>query len=101
MTMPSPQSDREVLRVLAVRAMRERGLDPDFSHEERAEEAAIRSAPTSTEEPVRDRRALLWCSIDNDDSRDLDQLSVAESLPNGDVKVLVAIADVDAAAPKG
>ncbi len=59
-----------------------------------------RHAPTTTEEPLRDLRALLWCSIDNDDSRDLDQLSVAESLPNGDVKVLVAIADVDAAVPK-
>src|SRR5205807_327268 len=41
-----------------------------------------------------------WCSIDNDDSRGLDQLSVAEPLAGGDVKVLVAIADVDAAVPK-
>jgi VacB/RNase II family 3'-5' exoribonuclease len=94
-------SDRERLRLLAVRAMRERGLDPDFSHEELAEAAAVRGAPTATEEPVRDLRAMLWCSIDNDDSRDLDQLTVAEALAGGDVKVLVAIADVDAVVAKG
>src|SRR5262249_6018199 len=56
--------------------------------------------PGRTEEPVRDLLGLLWCSIDNDDSRDLDQLSVAEPLANGAVKVLVAIADVDAAVPR-
>jgi exoribonuclease-2 len=81
--------------------MRERGLDPDFSREELAEAAAVRAAPATTEEPVRDQRALLWCSIDNDDSRDLDQLSVAEALAGGDVRVLVAIADVDVVVSKG
>jgi len=95
------QSDRERLRTLAIRAMRERGLDPDFSQEELAEAAAVQSAATTTEEPVRDQRALLWCSIDNDDSRDLDQLSVGEALAGGDVRVLVAIADVDAVVFKG
>lgn len=97
----SPQSDRERLRTLAVRAMRERGLDPDFSHQELAEAASVRSAPVTAEEPVRDQRMLLWCSIDNDDSRDLDQLSVADALAGGDVRVLVAIADVDAVVVKG
>ncbi len=44
---------------------------------------------------ARDLTALLWCSIDNDDSRDLDQLTVAEALPNDRTKVFVAVADVD------
>jgi exoribonuclease-2 len=47
---------------------------------------------------MRDR---LWASIDNDDSRDLDQLTVAESLDGGSVRILVAVADVDALVPKG
>ena len=93
--------DRSRLRAIAAAAMRERGLDPDFPAAVRAEVAAIPGPPSTTEEPVRDLRALLWCSIDNDDSRDLDQLSVSETLPDGRVRVLVAVADVDAAVPKG
>jgi VacB/RNase II family 3'-5' exoribonuclease len=95
------QSNRAQLRAIAVNAMRARGLDPDFPADAMAEAAALRSAPETADEPVRDLRALLWCSIDNDDSRDLDQLSVADALPGGSVKVLVAIADVDAAVPGG
>lgn len=81
--------------------MRERGLDPGFSRAVRAEVDGLPGPPKTTEESVRDLRSLLWCSIDNDDSRDLDQLSVSESLPGGDVRVLVAIADVDAAVERG
>src|SRR5208282_4063552 len=44
---------------------------------------------------VRDLRNLLWSSIDNDTSKDLDQIEVAERLPNGDVRVMIGIADVD------
>jgi exoribonuclease-2 len=91
----SNHSHRAHLRAIAIRAMRERGLDPDMPSDAAAQAAAIASAPTVTEEPTRDMRSLLWCSIDNDDSRDLDQLSVADALPGGDVQVLVAIADVD------
>src|SRR5204862_6294608 len=96
-----PQSHRAQLRAIAVRAVRERGLDPEFPSEALAGVASLNGAPRSTGEPIRELRARLWCSIDNDDSRDLDQVSVAEPLPGGDVRVLVAIADVGAAVPKG
>jgi len=83
------------VRAIAVDAMRARGLDPDFPADAMAEAATLRSAPETADEPVQDLRSRLWCSIDNDDSRDLDQLSVAEALPGGSVKVLIAIADVN------
>jgi exoribonuclease-2 len=95
------RSDRARLRAIAVRAMRERGLEPNMPAAALAEVDAMTGPPLTTEEPTRDLRSLLWCSIDNDDSRDLDQLSVAEPLANGSLKVLVAIADVGAAVPKG
>src|SRR5213075_1825129 len=80
---------------IARNAMLSRGLIPDFDAAEIAETAAI-TGPAPTPTSVRDLRSLLWCSIDNDTSRDLDQLSVSDELPNGAVKILVAIADVDA-----
>lgn len=94
-------SDRARLRAIAIDAMRARGLEPDFPPAAMAAAAALAGPPRATEEPTRDLRALLWCSIDNDDSRDLDQLTVAQPATGSDVSVLVAIADVDAAVPKG
>ncbi len=81
--------------------MLERGLLPDFSPRALAELDGIETAAARTERSVCDLRSPLWCSIDNDDSRDLDQLSVAELLPDGSVKVLVAVADVDALVARG
>jgi len=80
--------------------MMERGFFPDFSTQAIAELDGIHGPATRTDESTCDLRNLLWCSIDNDDSRDLDQLTVAEAMPNGDAKVLVAIADVDAVVKK-
>jgi VacB/RNase II family 3'-5' exoribonuclease len=81
------------LRLIARRAMLERGLLPDFSAAALAEANADQPA-SAADSSVRDLRALPWCSIDNDDSRDLDQLTVAQ--PAGDATgILVAIADVD------
>ncbi len=85
---------------IARRAMVERGLLPDFSPQALAELDELRGPATQTEKTTRDLRHLLWCSIDNDDSRDLDQLTVAETMPDGSVKVLVAVADVDAMVKK-
>ena len=50
---------------------------------------------------VKDLRALKWSSIDNQESRDLDQIEWAERLPDGGIRVLVGIADVDAFVPAG
>jgi VacB/RNase II family 3'-5' exoribonuclease len=97
----SGRSDRARLRAIAVAAMRERGLDPEFPPAALAEAGALDGPPTRSDAPTRDLRSLLWCSIDNDDSRDLDQLSAAEPLAGGPTKVFIAIADVGAAVPKG
>ena len=96
-----PASSRHDLQMIARRAMLDRGLLPEFEATVLAELGTL-SGPATTQSPsVRDLRGLLWASIDNDDSRDLDQLSVAEPLAGGQVKVLVAIADVDALVGKG
>src|SRR5499427_2315481 len=81
--------------------MLEKGLEPDFSRDSLAELDAIRGPAPIDGSGTRDLRDRLWVSIDNDDSRDLDQLTVAEALAGGAVKVFVAIADVDALVTKG
>jgi VacB/RNase II family 3'-5' exoribonuclease len=95
--MNAPEtSNLELLRSIARRAMLERGLLPDFSAAALQQTNAITAAAAGSGQEIRDLRTLLWASIDNDDSRDLDQLSVAQPQNGGAVKILVAIADVDA-----
>ncbi len=84
--------------------MRDRGFEPDFSPAAMEQVATLeKQIPNPKSQipnpKVRDLRKMLWCSIDNDDSRDLDQLSVAETAPDGKTTVLVAIADVDSLVP--
>ncbi|HYC89147.1 MAG TPA: RNB domain-containing ribonuclease [Thermoanaerobaculia bacterium] len=90
----------ELLDEIAHQAMIDKGLLPDF---DRAAEKQLDEihAPARQEEGVRDLRDLAWCSIDNDDSRDLDQLTWAEDRGDGDVRILIAVADVDALVRKG
>lgn len=96
------QQHRTLLQSIAHRAMIERGLLPDFSAAALAELDKIQAAAGATNaESIRDLTDLLWASIDNDDSRDLDQLTVAETLPGGNVKIRVAVADVDALVKDG
>ena len=90
------------LRELARNAVTEAGFDPDFPAEVERElteigRAGTRVAPDSV---VRDMRDLLWSSIDNRESRDLDQVEYAERV-EGAFRVLVGIADVDAYVPAG
>jgi VacB/RNase II family 3'-5' exoribonuclease len=98
---------RSILKGIAHRAMLERGLLPDFSAEALAElgnlpiPADTEDAPAKGQPEIRDLRSLLWASIDNDDSRDLDQLTVAEAMPGDRVMIRVAIADVDSLVKKG
>jgi exoribonuclease-2 len=83
----------------AKRVLREQGFDPDFGPSVEAQAAATHAAATAAD--VHDYRDLLWSSIDNAESRDLDQIEVAEQLPNGAIRIRVAVADVDALVTKG
>lgn len=87
------------LETLAKHVMSDWGLAPEFSVDALEQASEIKAAapmPNSAE----DLRSLLWCSIDNDDSRDLDQLTYAEQGPQDTATVWVAIADVDALVAK-
>ena len=95
---------RSVLQSIARQAMLERGLLPDFSTEALAELARLEIPMGTADGPmvgIRDMRDLLWASIDNDDSRDLDQLTVAEPISQSKVRIMVAIADVDSLVKEG
>jgi VacB/RNase II family 3'-5' exoribonuclease len=86
---------RDYLERIARRVMIERGFQPDFSIEANNQLAQIQEVHRGTGIATKDLRNLLWASIDNDDSLDLDQLTVAEGLPDNAVKIRVAVADVD------
>jgi exoribonuclease-2 len=100
--MPNQNPSHVDLQATAKEIMRQRGFEPDFPAAVQKQLADLRAHPPqiSAGKDVRDLRNLLWSSIDNDTSRDLDQIEVAERLPNGNLKVLVGIADVDAFVPK-
>ncbi len=83
------------LHQIAVDAMRARGLLPAFAPQALQEAEDARQAIPERNATIRDLRQLTWFSIDNDDTRDLDQLSVAEPLAAGSTRLRVAVADVD------
>ena len=97
----SRHHNRSDLAAIATEAMSQRGLQPEFPRQALDQLHGITGSDLEHGPAIRDLSALLWCSIDNDDSRDLDQLSVSEVLPSGAVKILVAIADVDTLVKKG
>jgi VacB/RNase II family 3'-5' exoribonuclease len=95
----SHQNPRDLLTAIARQAMLDQGLLPDFSAEAQTQAASLTRA--AADSAARDLRAAEWVSIDNDDSLDLDQLSVAQSLTATTTRLLVAIADVDATVIQG
>jgi exoribonuclease-2 len=100
--MPNANASHLDLQAVAKDVVRQHGFQPDFSPEVQQQLAQLRANPPAIAAggSVRDLRSQLWSSIDNDTSRDLDQIEVAERLSNGDIKVLIGIADVDAFVPK-
>ena len=100
--MSTLRNDRpkSILEQIARRVMTERGFLVDFSEAALDEVEKIAQVDWRTKSPRKDLRHLLWASIDNDDSLDLDQLTTAETLPDKTIKILVAVADVDALVKK-
>lgn len=100
MNKPSPSVD---IQALARQTMLDNGFQPDFAPEIHQQLSALKthSPQLTSDSQVRDLRHLLWSSIDNDTSKDLDQIEYAERLPNGQARVLVGIADVDSLVCKG
>jgi len=90
------------LQAIAKEVMQQHGFQPDFPPQVPQQLADLRAHPPQIAPAgdIRDLRNLLWSSIDNDTSRDLDQIEVAEPASNGNVKVMVGIADVDSFVPK-
>ena len=85
----------------AHQAMIDNGFEPEFPGDVAAQLRQITGGGEPTPDPsIKDLRSLLWSSIDNASSRDLDQIEFAEALPNGDIRVLVGIADVDSVVKK-
>jgi VacB/RNase II family 3'-5' exoribonuclease len=91
------------LTAAARQSMIEHGFHPDFPRtvEEQVREIQARLIDKHSGGEVRDLRELLWSSIDNDTSRDLDQIEVAKRSEDGLIRIQIAIADVDAYVPAG
>jgi VacB/RNase II family 3'-5' exoribonuclease len=85
----------------ARRSLTEYGFEADYPPQVQQELAALEAHPPKMDPSAEDLRHLLWSSIDNDTSRDLDQIEYADILPDGRSRVLVGIADVDQYVPKG
>jgi VacB/RNase II family 3'-5' exoribonuclease len=96
--MSNTSSAHVDLQAVARDIMRQHGFEPDFPPGVQQQLMELRAHPPTIAAggTVRDLRSQLWSSIDNDTSRDLDQIEVAEQLSNGDVKILVGVADLDA-----
>src|ERR687890_913129 len=88
------------LHAIARRAVEEAGFEPDFPADVKREVSELKDVSVAPGSDVRDMRPLLWSSIDNRESKDLDQVEYVERVPGG-YRVLVGIADVDAYVTQG
>src|SRR5208283_5863958 len=95
MQNPNTKNGKYILEQIARRVMQEHRFLTDFSAAALAQLSNIQNAVTGTALIKKDLRQLSWLSIDNDDSKDLDQLTAAELLTDRNIKILVAVADVD------
>src|SRR5919107_517633 len=89
------------LHAIARRAVEEAGFEPDFPADVKREVSELKDVSVAPGSDVRDMRHLLWSSIDNRESRDLDQVEYAERLADGAIRLYIGIADVDALVEKG
>ncbi|HMG75358.1 MAG TPA: RNB domain-containing ribonuclease [Pyrinomonadaceae bacterium] len=89
------------LAAIAHRAMIDNGFVADIPQSVLDELQSLKTKPDALDSSMQDLRSLGWSSIDDRKSRDLDQVEYAEKLANGDIRVLVGIADVDALVRKG
>ena len=96
----SSHNDHFDLHAAARRVLAAAGFEPDIDAAMRQQLERL-TEPAPVERDVKDLRDRPWSSIDNNESRDLDQVEIAEQLPDGSIRLLVGIADVDALVPKG
>jgi VacB/RNase II family 3'-5' exoribonuclease len=101
--MPNDAASHLDLQAIAREAMIEHGFEPDFPPQVQSQLIQLknRAQEIRGSDSVRDLRNLLWSSIDNDTSRDLDQIEFVEQFSGDHLKIMVGIADVDSFVPKG
>ncbi|MBA3722716.1 MAG: RNB domain-containing ribonuclease [Parachlamydiaceae bacterium] len=93
--MNQPTSTSSILKVLAKKALLEHGFLPEYNVSVQNEVAQLQLPKLSPTDSIKDYRNKLWFSIDNDDSKDLDQLTYAEALNDNTYKIYIAVANVD------
>ena len=92
--MPTSSPPHLNLQATAKEIMLAEGFQPDIppNISEQLSQIKVHPPALAATSPVRDLQGVLWSSIDNDTSKDLDQVEVAERLPDGGVKVMIGIA---------
>lgn len=103
MSKQSARHNQLNLYAIARQTMVDAGFEPDFNNgvQDEVRAASAKARNLAADSTIKDLRDLLWSSIDNTESRDLDQVEFAETLPSGDIRLLVGIADVDGVVAKG